>query len=235
MAKLSGRVTLITGAAGNLGQATARAFLGAGARVVLVDRAAERLRELYPELRDSAEHQLAEGIDAGDATAAEALARDVAQRFGRIDALINTVGTYRGGKPVHEEDLETWDLLFKVNLRTTLVMCRAVIPVMQEGGGGRIVNVAARSALAAGANSVAYSASKSAVLRLTEGLAKELEPSKIAVNCVLPGTLDTPQNREAMPDADFSRWVAPETVANAIVFLAGHEARGVNGAAVPIG
>jgi NAD(P)-dependent dehydrogenase (short-subunit alcohol dehydrogenase family) len=177
---------------------------------------------------------LAEGIDAAEPAAAAGLVDEVAVRFGRIDALVNTVGTYRGGKPVDEEELDTWDLLFEVNLRTALVMCRAVIPVMREGGGGRIVNVAARSALAAGANSVAYSASKSAVLRLTEGLAKELKPARIGVNCVLPGTLDTPENRKAMPDADHSGWVAPEAVAAVIAFLAGDEAGAVSGAALPV-
>jgi len=234
MIELSDKVALITGAAGNLGRATAQSFLQAGARVVLIDRAPARLRDLYRQLRDSADHRLAEGIDVADPAAVAELVDDVATRFGRIDALVNTVGTYRGGKPVDEEELDTWDLLFEVNLRTTLVMCRAVIPVMRDAGGGRIVNVAARSALAAGANSVAYAASKSAVLRLTEGLAKELEPARIAVNCVLPGTLDTPQNRKAMPDADTSRWVAPEAVAAAILFLASDAARAVSGAALPV-
>jgi NAD(P)-dependent dehydrogenase (short-subunit alcohol dehydrogenase family) len=234
MTKLTDKVALITGAAGNLGRATAQVFISAGARVVLVDRAPARLRDLYRPLRDSADHMLAEGIDAADPAAVAGLVDEVAVRFGRIDALVNTVGTYRGGKPVDEEELDTWDLLFEVNLRTTLVMCRAVIPVMREGGGGRIVNVAARSALAAGANSVAYSASKSAVLRLTEGLAKELKAAQIGVNCVLPGTLDTPENRKAMPDADKSGWVAPEDVAAVIAFLAGDEARAVSGAALPI-
>ncbi|MGD2154989.1 MAG: SDR family NAD(P)-dependent oxidoreductase [Gemmatimonadales bacterium] len=234
MIELSDKVALITGAAGNLGRATAQSFLQAGARVVLIDRAPARLRDLYRRLRDSADHRLAEGIDVADPAAVAELVDDVATRFGRIDALVNTAGTYRGGKPVDEEELDTWDLLFEVNLRTTLVMCRAVIPVMRDAGGGRIVNVAARSALAAGANSVAYAASKSAVLRLTEGLAKELEPARIAVNCVLPGTLDTPQNRKAMPDADTSRWVAPEAVAAAILFLASDAARAVSGAALPV-
>ncbi|UCF20007.1 MAG: SDR family NAD(P)-dependent oxidoreductase [Gemmatimonadota bacterium] len=234
MTILGGKVALITGAAGNVGAATARAFLDAGAPVVLVDRAPARLREMYPNLRDSDQHMLAEGIDVSEPAAAAGLVRNVVSRFGRIDALVNTVGTYRGGKPVHEEDLETWDLLFGANLRTMLVMCRAVIPIMREGGGGRIVNVGARSALSASANSVAYSASKSAVLRLTEGLAQELKASNIAVNCVLPGTIDTPQNREAMPDADFSNWVAPEAVADVILFLASDEARAISGAAVPI-
>jgi NAD(P)-dependent dehydrogenase (short-subunit alcohol dehydrogenase family) len=234
MTKLTDKVALITGAAGNLGRATAHAFLEAGARVVLIDRAPARLRDLYPELRDSADHRLAEGTDAGDAAAAAALADEVAGRFGRIDALVNTVGTYRGGKPVEEEELDTWDLLFEVNLRTTLVMCRAVIPIMREGGGGRIVNVGARSALSAGAKSVAYAASKSAVLRLTEGLAKELESARINVNCVLPGTLDTPENRKAMPKADTSGWTAPQAVAAAIVFLASDGAGAVSGAALPV-
>jgi NAD(P)-dependent dehydrogenase (short-subunit alcohol dehydrogenase family) len=144
------------------------------------------------------------------------------------------VGTYRGGKPVHDEPFETWELLFDANLRTTVMTVRAVIPVMLRQGSGRIVNVGSRSALHGGAKAGAYAASKSAVIRLTESLAAELAAAAIGVNCVLPGTIDTPQNRQAMPDADFSTWVTPETVAEVIVFLVSDAARGITGAAIPV-
>jgi NAD(P)-dependent dehydrogenase (short-subunit alcohol dehydrogenase family) len=235
MSELNDRVSVITGAAGNLGRATAEAFIEAGAKAVLVDRGQGRLREIYAQFVDSEDHMLAEAVDVADPEAVGELVKRVVERFGRIDVLVNTVGTYRGGAPVHEEALETWDLLMRANLRTTLVACRAVIPAMRDGGGGRIVNVAAKSALSAGANSVAYAASKSAVVRLTEGLAAEQRASNIQVNCVLPGTIDTPENREAMPDADFSRWAAPEAIARVIRFLASDEAGAVSGAALPVG
>jgi NAD(P)-dependent dehydrogenase (short-subunit alcohol dehydrogenase family) len=234
MQDLKDRVALITGAAGNLGRATAEAFQGAGARTVLVDHAVGRLEKLYPERVDASDHMLAGGVDLTDPGAVDALTASVMDRFGRIDILVNTVGTYRGGKPVHEERLETWELLFDANVRTTLLALKAVVPVMLKQGSGRIVNVASRNALQGGAKVAAYSASKSAVVRLTEGLAAELEASGIGVNCVLPSTIDTPQNREAMPDADFSNWVKPEAIAAVILFLSSDAARGITGAAVPV-
>ncbi|NIR46350.1 MAG: SDR family NAD(P)-dependent oxidoreductase, partial [Gemmatimonadetes bacterium] len=186
MTGLDDRVSVITGAAGNLGQATAAAFIEGGACTVLVDRGRGRLQKLYAQLAESANGMLAEGVDVAEPEAMGELVNRVVERFGRIDVLVNTVGTYRGGTAVHEEELETWDLLMRANLRTALVACRAVIPVMLKGRGGRIVNVAARSALSAGANSVPYAASKSAVVRLTEGLAAEHRASNIRANCVLP-------------------------------------------------
>ena len=162
------------------------------------------------------------------------MAQAACERFGRIDALVNTVGGYRGGKPVHEMDLADWDFLFGVNLRTTLLCSRAVIPQMLRQGGGRIVNVASRDGLVGSAGYSAYSASKSAVLRLTESLAAELKNSNINVNCIMPGTIDTPQNRKAIPNGDFSKWVEPEAIAEVILFLISDAARAINGAAVPV-
>jgi NAD(P)-dependent dehydrogenase (short-subunit alcohol dehydrogenase family) len=233
MAKLI-RVAMITGAAGNLGQATTRAFVEAGIHTALIDRGAGRLRSVYPELAGSPDHMFIEGVDLSEPSAATGIVRDVLERFGGVDILVNTVGTYRGGLPVEDEDIETWDLLYTANVRTTVLMCKATIPALMESGGGRIINVAARAALAGGANAAAYSVSKSGVVRLTESLAAELRDTAIDVNCVLPGTIDTPQNREAMPDADFNRWATPSAIADVILFLSSDESRGVSGAAIPV-
>jgi len=228
------KVALITGAAGNLGQATAHTFIEAGEHTALVDRGSGRLRSIYADLAGSPDHMLVEGVDLGDPSATAGVVRDVMDRFGRIDVLVNTVGTYRGGLPVQDEDIETWDLLYTANVRTTVLMCKATIPAMLENGGGRVINVAARAALAGGANAAAYSASKSAIVRLTESLAAELQASDINVNCVLPGTIDTPKNREAMPNADFGRWVTLNAIADVILFLASDASRGISGAAIPV-
>ena len=227
-------VILITGAVGNLGLATARAFHAAGARTVLVDRSQERLGERFPELADSSQHLLAGGVDLSDAASLDRLVADTLARFGRIDALVHTVGAWRGGKPVHETDLADWDFLFNVNLRTTLLCCRAVIPQMLKQGRGKIVNVASRDGIAGSAGYAAYSASKSAVIRLTEALADEVKASNINVNCIMPGTIDTPQNRAANPSADFSQWVEPSAIADVIQFLASDASRAINGAAIPV-
>ena len=199
-----------------------------------MDRSKERLRERFAELADSPQHLLASGVDLSEAASLGKLVADSLARFGRIDALVHTVGGWRGGKPVHEMDLADWDFLFNVNLRTTLLCCRAVIPQMLKQGGGKIVNVASRDGLAGSAGVAAYSASKSAVIRLTETLADELKASNINVNCILPSTIDTPQNRASQPTADFSKWVEPSAIADVILFLTSEASRAIHGAALPV-
>ena len=233
-AQLTDKVVIVTGSVGNLGLATARACQEAGAKTVLVDRSNDRLRENFPDLVDSPDHLFAGGVDLTNPDSLSHMALSAVEQFGRIDALVNTVGAYRGGKPVHEMDLADWDFLFGVNVRTTLLCCRAVIPQMLHQGNGKIVNVGSRDGLMGSAGYSAYSASKSAVLRLTESLAAELKQSNINVNCVLPGTIDTPQNRKAVPGGDFSKWVQPEAIADVILFLISDGARAINGAAVPV-
>jgi NAD(P)-dependent dehydrogenase (short-subunit alcohol dehydrogenase family) len=234
MFDFSDHVVMVTGAAGNLGAAVARAFQLTGAKLVLVDRAPDRLPRLFPDLIDSPHHFLATSVDLTDADAVETMVDDTAKRFGRVDVLVNTAGGFRAGTPVHETPLETWDFMLNLNARTLFIASRAVIPHMLQQGSGRIVNVAARAALKGGAKMAAYSLSKSAVVRLTESMAAELKKDGINVNCVLPGTIDTPQNRQAMPNADHSRWVKPEAIADVILFLASDDARAVQGAAIPV-
>ncbi len=227
-------VVMVTGAAGNLGSAVARAFRSAGARLVLVDRAPDRLPALFPELADSPDHYLATGADLTDPDAAQAVVREALNRFGRIDVLVHTVGGYRGGQPVHETDWETWQFLFDLNVRTTWAVVRAVVPVMREQKAGRIILVGARTGVEGGKGTAAHSAVKSAVHRLTESLAAELRGTGVTVNCVVPGIIDTPQNRAAMPKADPSRWVQPAAIADVILFLASDAARAVHGAIIPV-
>jgi NAD(P)-dependent dehydrogenase (short-subunit alcohol dehydrogenase family) len=216
------------------GLATARTFQAAGARTVLVDRSPERVRETFADLADSPNHFLAGGVDLSDAAALSRTVEATSTRFGRIDALVRTVGAWRSGKPVHEEDLANWDFLFNVNVRTTLLCRRAVIPQMLKQARGKIMNVASRDGLAGSAGYVLERTSKSAVLRLTESLAQELKGSNINVNCIMPGTIDTPQNRAASPNADFTKWVEPAAIAEVIQFLASDASRAINGAAVPV-
>ena len=234
MFDFSDRVVIVTGGAGNLGSAVAQAFQAAGAKLVLVDRAADRLPRLFPDLIDSANHFLATSVDLTSADAVETMVDETVKRFGRVDALVNTAGGYRGGTPVHETDFETWEFMLNLNARTVFIASRAVIPHMLQQGSGKIVNVAARAALKGAAKMAVHSVSKSAVVRLTESMAAELKKDGINVNCVLPGTIDTPQNRQAMPNADHSRWVKPEAIADVILFLASGAASAVQGAAIPV-
>lgn len=228
------RVVVITGAAGNLGVAVANVFAAAGARLALVDRSPERLPEIFPQLAASPNHFVSPATDVTNADSVAATTDAVHKYFGRIDVLVNTAGGYRAGTPLHQTPLSDWDFMLNLNARSVFAVCRAVIPHLLERGYGKIVNISSRAALGGEADHAAYSVSKTAVVRLTESMAAELKNSGINVNCVMPGLIDTPQNRGAMPDADFSKWVSPEAIAEVILFLASEGARAINGAAVPV-
>jgi NAD(P)-dependent dehydrogenase (short-subunit alcohol dehydrogenase family) len=234
MFDFANKVVIITGAAGNLGSNVAQAFLTSGANLVLVDHSKGKLASLFPDLINSKDYILADGVDLTDIEAIERLASEVIKQLGSIYALVNIAGGYRAGTPVHNTPLETWDFLLDLNARTVLNSCQAVIPKMLKEGSGKIINIAARQGLKGGANMGAYSASKSAVIRLTESMSAELKGQNINVNCILPGTIDTPENREAMPSSDFDRWVSPKALAEVILFLASPSARAIHGASIPV-
>lgn len=227
------KVVLVTGALGNLGKACVGAFRAGGAHLVLLDRGQGRLAGTFPELV-GADHLLCDGVDLGDDERLRAALAAVRERFAHLDAVVHTVGGFAGGSTVDEEEPGTLDALMKINVGTTLAVFRAAAPLLRASGGGRLVTVGALGALSGGANYGAYSAAKAAVLRLTEAIAGERGETGIAANCVIPGTIDTPQNREAMPEADHSTWVSPEAIATVIAFLASSRADAVNGGAIPV-
>jgi len=227
----SKQTAVVTGAAGNLGRAVVRAFANRGANVVLADRRVDRLIDRYGPAND---RMLYVAGNLGETADAAGIAQRARERFGGIDVLCNVAGAFRMGERVHETTDATWDLLFDANVRSLRNMVRAVVPVMLDGGGGRIVNVGAYSARTGVASMGAYTAAKTVVLRLTEAMAAELRAHNINVNCVLPATLDTPENRAAMPDADPAQFVALADLAEAIVFLASPAARAIHGAALPV-
>ena len=233
MVDFSGKVVIVTGASGNLGSATARAFLEAQAKIVPVDREIETLRAEFADITDSPDHLLAGGVDLTNPDSVAETVNAVVARFGQIDVLVNTVGGFRAGTPVHETPLDTLDFMFNLNARTVFIMSQHVVPHMLRREYGKIVSIAARNGLQGTKNAAAYSAAKGAVIRITESLSAELKTSGINVNCILPGTIDTPQNREAMPNADTSKWVPPQDLANVILFLASDAARAIHGAAIP--
>jgi NAD(P)-dependent dehydrogenase (short-subunit alcohol dehydrogenase family) len=228
------RVIVITGAAGNLGVAAAKAFSSAGARIAFVDRTPGRLSEVFPGLEGSSNHFVAPPTDVTDPASVATAIEEILKKFGRIDALINTAGGYRAGTALHETPMGDWDFMLNLNARSVFVVCQLVIPHMLKQGYGKIVNIASRAALSGDAYHAAYSVSKTAVVRLTESMSGELKNAGLNVNCVMPGLIDTPQNRAAMPDSDFSKWVAPESIADVVLFLASDGARAINGAALPV-
>jgi NAD(P)-dependent dehydrogenase (short-subunit alcohol dehydrogenase family) len=224
------RTVMVTGAGGNLGKAVAAAFAERGARLVLVARHQEALSAAFGALKDAALIP-ADLLDRGQAQAAVGAA---VQRFGRVDVLCHLAGGFRMGEAVHETADSTWNFLFGINARTLVNIAQAMVPHMIESGGGKIVNVGAYAAQQGAAQMGAYCAAKSSVIRLTEAMSAELKEKNINVNCVLPTIIDTPENRAAMPDADPARWVAPQALAEVIVFLASDAAGALHGAAIPV-
>jgi NAD(P)-dependent dehydrogenase (short-subunit alcohol dehydrogenase family) len=227
----SDRAVIITGAAGNLGRAVASGFAAAGAKLVLVDVELARLESVFEKDADKRALVAVNLLDRQQAQHAIDVARE---RFGRVDVLCNVAGGYHMGEAVHETSDEIWNFLLDLNVRTLLNAVRNAVPAMLQGGGGKIVNVAAFAAQKGVAMMGAYCAAKSVVIRLTESMAAELRDRNINVNCVLPTIIDTPENRAAMPDADPGRWVAPDRLARTIMFLASDDARAIHGAALAV-
>jgi NAD(P)-dependent dehydrogenase (short-subunit alcohol dehydrogenase family) len=221
------RIIAITGAFGVLGSAVAKRAAASGARLALIDFApapAEPVPEGALTLG---------GVDLTDAAAASKAFDAAAAKFDGLDVLINIAGGFRW-ETLEDGSPESWAGLYRMNVLTTANASRAALPHLRKSRAGRIVNIGANGAVKAAMGMGAYAASKAGVHRLTESLAEELKADGITVNAVLPSIIDTPTNRADMPDADPSKWVAPDDLAAVILFLASEEARAVTGALVPV-
>lgn len=225
---------MVTGAAGSLGKTTSISFFMSGAKMAVVDRQRDMVVEVFGSMIPEGDDCYFDSANLIDENSVTTMTKGIFNHFGRVDVLVNIAGGFSMGPPLHETPIETWDAMMNINARTVFLVSRAVIPQMQEKGKGKIINIAARAALTGKANMAPYVASKSAVIRLTESMAAELKDNDINVNCILPGTIDTKENRDAMPDADYSNWVKPEAIADVIQFLASDGARAINGAAIPV-
>ncbi len=230
---LNAKSVLITGAAGNLGAAAARELAARGARLALADRSQESLDALLATLPDPARHISLAGFDLTQPLDAAKAAAQAVAKLGGIDGLINTIGAFKMA-PIGERVLDDWDFLMNLNARAVLATSAAVLPAMRLRGGGRIVHVAAGAGLRGGAQMAVYSAAKASVMRIVESLCEEVRADGITANCLLPSTLDTPQNRAAMPDADTSDWVTPAAIARVLAFLMSDDAAAISGASIPV-
>jgi len=229
-ADFTNKVVMVTGAGGNIGQAVARRFAAAGAKVVLVGRSESELTAVAQELNGMV------GVaDVTDPASLDALVKQVEGSYGKIDALAHTVGGYNAGTPVHESGLDVWDKMMNLNARSVYVSCGRVAKHMVDNKvNGRIIAILAKNAYKGTNNHAAYSASKAAAQRILESMAAELGKLGITVNGIVPSTIDTPQNRAGSPNADYSKWVKPEEIADAILFLASDESRAINGVSLDI-
>ena len=235
MVDFEDKVVAVTGAAGNLGQATAKSFSEAGARLALIDRRRDDLQDVFADLIPEGDRCFYASGDLTDEESVGEIVNSIWQFYGRLDVLVNIAGGFTMGPPVHETPLETWDFMLNLNARTVFLMSRAIIPHFLAQQSGKLINIGARAALSGKPNMAPYVVSKSAVIRLTESIAAELRDVEgINVNCILPGTIDTPRNRQDMPDADFDKWVSPQAIADVILFLASGGARAITGASIPV-
>lgn len=222
-------VVLVTGAAGALGRAVVQRFAAEGAQLVLLDRDAARLHQLFPQAA------FADAVDITDEAAVAATLQRAIAALGRLDAVVHVAGGFEMGETVDAISRASWERMMDLNAWSFVALAAPVVAQMKRQGNGRIVAVSAAAAGAGQALKGAYIASKSALQRLVETLAAELAGSGIAVNSVAPTTLDTPANRAAMPDADPSAWVSLDAAADAIAFLATRAGAAVHGQHLKLG
>ena len=219
---LRGKVIAVTGAFGELGRAVADEARSQGAVCALLGR------HVPPGSENAWRVDLASLEDV------KRVMDDIAARLGRIDGLVNCAGGFRWQKFADGKDLSEWQAMHEVNLVTCVNACKGALPHLSKAGAGRIVNIGAMGAVKGAKGMGAYAASKAGVMRFTEALADEVKQQGITVNAVLPGIIDTPQNRADMPQADFGRWVKAEEIAKVIAFLLSDAASAVNGALIPV-
>ncbi len=226
-----GRV-IVAGGTGALGRAVVERLLEEGTRVAIPYRSASGFDELRARLRGPAGLWGAQA-DIATVSGARAFADQAARQLGGLDGVAIVAGAYAGSGPLAEAPESEWRAMMQANLDTAHAVARAAIPHL-AGGGGSVVMVASRMIESAGSGAAAYTVSKAAVAALSRVLALECRAQRIRFNCIAPGTIDTPDNRKAMPDADRSAWTPPEAIARVIAFLLSPVSSPVSGAYIPV-
>jgi NAD(P)-dependent dehydrogenase (short-subunit alcohol dehydrogenase family) len=234
MSEFVGKSVLIAGGTGGLGRAVSMVFLMELAKVTVTYR---RQGEFDALKKLGGEHQsLLEGqqVDVTEEAAMRQLVQRIVSKHSRLDVLVNAVGAYAGGMPLWETDSKTFDQMLALNLSSSYVLARSVVPVMLKQGSGAIVNVSSQAAVNHAAGAAAYAASKAAAVAMIDCMAADLKGTGVRANSVLPSIIDTEANRKAMPNADFTKWPKPEDIARVILFLCSDHAKLIQGASVPV-
>lgn len=233
---LQGKIAIVTGATGGLGRVVAKRLVEKGVAVVTLYRADDKFSELIASLGELGSRLTGVKGDITSEQDVRELVQAAIERHGRVDMLLNIVGGYVGGTDVAETEEKEWDYMMSLNLKSAFLCCKTIIPHMISQNYGKIVNISTRTAVERGrrSRSGAYAVAKMGVIVLTETLSEELRKYNINVNCVLPGTINTPENRAKNPKADYSRWTDPGDIADAIVFLVSDAANVTSGASIPV-
>jgi NAD(P)-dependent dehydrogenase (short-subunit alcohol dehydrogenase family) len=227
----SGRVVLITGATGGVGSVVSKAFVEAGAKVALVSRSHDKLEDLAAQIGVDDSTCYLHATDLRQAENAREAVTGVVTCFRRLDTVINAIGSWEPGKVASLPEDRYHDVL-ATNLHSVFYVLGAAVPHMGEGSS--IINFGTEIPPEGKGGQLAYAVAKSGILTLTRSLALELKPRGITVNAVLPRNVDTPGNRQLRPNADTSKWVKPEEIAELLMFLASPAARAITGALIPI-
>jgi NAD(P)-dependent dehydrogenase (short-subunit alcohol dehydrogenase family) len=234
---LKGKVAVVTGATGALGRVVAKALLDQGASVVSTHRGEDKLKDLIDFIGSSSKDRLVSiQTDVTDEKSVQALFQQVMSQYGRVDILLNIVGSFKGGEDVMNTKVSDWDFVFNVNLKSAFLCSKEALSQMIKQNYGKIVSVSSRSAAEKRyrVKDGAYAVSKAGIIVLTETIAEEVKKYEINVNCILPSTIDTPDNRRNFPNADFSKWVKPEQIAEVLLFLVSEESKTISGASIPV-
>jgi len=224
---MSDKVIFITGANGGLGISVTKRFLESGATVIGGSR--KITAEEFP-----TPHFVPIRMDFTNDAAVRVAVDSIIQKHERLDVLVHVLGGFAGGKSVAEIDDATWNQMSDLNLNSAFSVFRATIPHLRKSGRGRLIAIGSLTAAAPHAGLGAYVVFKSALSVLVRIVAQENRDAGMTANVILPGTMDTPANRMAMPNLDFSKWLKPESVAELVFFLAQDSAAHITGTEIPI-
>ncbi|MGN6348361.1 MAG: SDR family oxidoreductase [Candidatus Nitrosocosmicus sp.] len=246
----SSKSMLITGGTGGLGRNLMKYFLNCNLKLIIVTyRSEKEMLSLKSELANATSVQQQQQLKSSSSSSSteiefiqtditnqeqvKTLLSNIFDKYGQIHILVNLVGGYIGGKSIVELEESEWDKMMDINLKSAFLISKNIMPKMIENRYGKLVHISSRTGIRAEGNDSAYAASKAGLVRFVESVSKEVEKYNININCILPTIIDTKDNRKAMPNADFTKWLKPEDLSNVILFLCSDQSKLINGAAIP--
>jgi NAD(P)-dependent dehydrogenase (short-subunit alcohol dehydrogenase family) len=232
--RFSGKVAFVTGGTGALGRVVSAALYTEGAALAITHLHDEQAASLPEPLKSEKTKLALFKTDVTDEEQIKSAFRRAVDRFGAVDYLLNIAGGYMGKTPIEQLQLKDWDYMLDLNLKSAFLCSREALKIMRKNGHGRIINISAMAALSPTAGRGAYGISKAAVVTLTRLAAEEVKGTDITVNVIAPSVIVTEANVRSSPDADYSKWVKPEEVAELILYLCSDGARSINGALIEV-